>query len=113
MSIQTLKTKLNEKHLFKADLPSQSNYDRLSEIESRQNFLKQSPNVPWPMIEEDSIVKIQKKVDPLSFTDRTLTDTQLPFTKRTLNGGLNSMPNQMLKLKANSLRKGNRNVIIL
>lgn len=78
-----LKNKLDEEDTLKSELPKLKPLEESIEIVKLKELQKKNIDIPWPQISGKLPINSPKSVSPRVETDRTLTETFAPFTKRT------------------------------
>lgn len=84
MIVSEIKNKLDSPKSLKSDLPP-IRFEEGSEIAKLAGLSMKNSEIPWPRLQGHLPIQNPKSISPRNDTERTGTETNLPFTKRTNN----------------------------
>ena len=83
LSISSLKNKLEDPGTFESVQPPLMMHQEDSEVSKLYKLSKEEMDVPWPRIDGNLPIQNPNSISPRVETERTGTETNFPFTKRT------------------------------
>ena len=102
LSISELKDRLCDKNILKSELPQPLlSLNESNELDKISKLNKINGDVPWPKIEGNLPINNPKSISPRTNTERSITDSFLPITKRTKDTYSNVIKREIKKRRLN------------